>query len=155
MNFVMNDGVLRYERLIHKLINKVLGASVFSDPSFEREDAVQLGRQYVWEALRDFNPTCGSKEMSFVYLKLQTKFLNLKDKMKTRGRHFQHIEDPDCDLESLSSPVDSDPSGMIDLMASHRDHPEVQHSLALYRSDRDAMSSDEIRIEDEAQLAFI
>ena len=77
--------VVKYDRLIHKLANGQLFNYESSDVCMDRDDILQMGRIYVLQAIREYDPARGASLTTFVYLKLTTKFMNLARYIKLRN----------------------------------------------------------------------
>ena len=125
--------VEEYKKMVYMFVNEMISKGRIKDISIDRDDLVQTGMMYVWEAIQQYNPNRGAKESTFVYLKLLTKFINLTNKSSNKNRitnnfsEFGNIGsfvesssfDSDVSCGSVSedfvSSLDLDPSEEIDL----------------------------------------
>lgn len=78
--------VKEYEKMVLSFVNDMMAKKRIHDISIDREDLIQVGMMYVWEAINQYDPSRGAKESTFVYLKLLTKFINLTKKSSNKNR---------------------------------------------------------------------
>lgn len=85
---MMNEAelVVQYDRMIHRFTNKMVCNYESSDVCLDRDDILQIGRMYVLEAIRQYDPNRGAKLTTFVFLKLFTKFANMGRNFKGRNK---------------------------------------------------------------------
>jgi RNA polymerase sigma factor (sigma-70 family) len=81
----------KYENLIHKLAKKKIFNSDCSNVCMDYEDVIQYGRSLVIEAIRDYNKRRGASLITFIYIKLDTKFANLAQMIKKRTELAREI----------------------------------------------------------------
>ena len=63
--------------MVHKFVNKFMACGQIKDPSYTKDDLIQIGWMLICEAVHQFDPNRGVKFSTFAFIKLSTKFANL------------------------------------------------------------------------------
>jgi DNA-directed RNA polymerase specialized sigma24 family protein len=75
----------KYDPLINKLITEKLHSFDSSDMCVDRDDLFQMGRIHVWEAIKLYDPNRGAKLDTFIYLYLDSRFGNFRNKVTRKN----------------------------------------------------------------------
>lgn len=122
-----NEELTRYDKMIHLLINKYLITYCNRGTGHEYQDFFQIGRTLVWQALYKFNPDRNTKESTWVFQVLTTKFINLGKKLMLR----RNPTPENVVIEERDIPVlgEDDIISLVDVKAGF-DSLELEHQLA-------------------------
>jgi DNA-directed RNA polymerase specialized sigma24 family protein len=84
-----SEVVVKFDPLIHKLINRKLHGFESSDVCEERDDIVQQCRMHILMAYRErkFDPSRGSKFESYIYMLLDSRLGNYRNKVTRKNEN--------------------------------------------------------------------
>lgn len=77
----------QHDKLINKLINEKLTNFNSSDVCMDREDIVNICRQHIVKALRDYDPSRGQKLTSYIYMVLDSRIGNMRARFQKKNQN--------------------------------------------------------------------